>query len=105
MAVFNSMEAWYVALGAQLDKYPAEVGAVVWEEVRQLTPVDTGYAKSRWKFTPTEVLGAPNIITNDAPYIIYLENGHSSQAPNGMVKVAMAKLAAGNFFTGGRLKK
>lgn len=105
MAVFKNMESWYVALSAQLDKYPATVAAVVWEEVRQLTPVDTGYAKSRWQLTPTEALGAPNFITNDAPYIIYLENGHSDQAPNGMVKVAMAKLAAGNFLTGGKLKK
>lgn len=105
MPAFKSMDAWYTALGAQLDKYPAEVGAVVYEEIRQLTPVDTGYAKSRWRFQATEVLGAPNVIYNDAPYIIYLENGHSKQAPRGMVKVAMAKLAAGNFLTGGRFSK
>ena len=105
MAVFNDMNHYLVALSAQLDKYPAAVGATVYEEVRQLTPVDTGFAKSRWTFQATEALGAPNWIGNDCPYIIFLEKGHSRQAPRGMVKVAMAKLATGNFLTKGGFEK
>lgn len=33
-------------------------------------------------------------IYNNIPYIVYLEDGHSGQAPNGMVKVTLAEVAS-----------
>lgn len=33
-------------------------------------------------------------IWNSVPYIIYLENGHSGQAPDGMVQVTFAEIAS-----------
>jgi hypothetical protein len=41
----------------------------------QATPVDTGYAQSRW------AKDADGNITNDAVYIEELNAGHSKQAP------------------------
>lgn len=83
------------------------------------TPVDTGYAKSNWKFTlgsargnllprPSRKFYGPpsqmfltsipfgSIITiyNNTPYIKYLENGHSRQAPSGMVALSMVEAEA-----------
>lgn len=47
------------------------------------TPVDTGYARSRWVIAE---LG-PNIdIVNDAPYIMRLNDGWSKQAPMGFIE-------------------
>lgn len=53
------------------------------------TPVDTGFAQSRWTMTVSE---RDFLITNDAPYISYLENGWSQQAPNGMVALTMNEI-------------
>ena len=58
------------------------------------TPVDTGYARSRWTFNVNEefnvryeITGGPVFkefrytLSNDAPYMIYLNQGWSKQAP------------------------
>lgn len=88
------------------------------------TPVDTGRARASWavaKHSPgdfvhpefkstigkgtatTMAMGnLPNIddpyatyfIFNNVPYIVRLENGHSKQAPVGMVQVALAEMEA-----------
>jgi len=53
------------------------------------TPVDTGYAQSRWDLTTgTETF----TISNDAEYISFLEEGSSQQAPMGMVAVTMNEM-------------
>jgi len=60
------------------------------------TPVDTGYARSRWdlksldspglsynvKYSPLlfNLLGKEYTVSNDAEYIVYLNAGHSKQA-------------------------
>ena len=61
------------------------------------TPIDTGYARSRWdyteetkfkisfKFSNKFLVGFTDkfyTVTNDAPYIIYLNKGSSKQAPS-----------------------
>ena len=79
------------------------------------TPVDTGRARANWllgidnvptkvfmnsfdpdgsgtsgklhSLIPENVLGHSIYIANNVPYILSLENGKSSQAPNGMVKM------------------
>ena len=61
----------------------------IFNEIVDTTPVDTGYAQSRWE------INFPNDntceISNDCDYISYLEDGHSKQAPNGMVDIALQK--------------
>jgi hypothetical protein len=61
------------------------------------TPIDTGYARSRWeyaeqtkfkisfKFSNKFLVGFTDkiyTVTNDTPYIIYLNKGSSKQAPS-----------------------
>ena len=62
----------------------------------QNTPIDTGYARSRWKKSTEEVFKLSfsfrargfirftetiQVLGNDAPYIQYLNQGWSKQAP------------------------
>lgn len=84
------------------------------------TPVDTGRARANWMVSVGSYVDQPTdntdkvgnetsvqalnvladydftkgdsvFITNSVPYIRPLENGHSKQAPNGMVKVTVAE--------------
>ena len=66
-------------------------------EVKQLTPVDTGRAKSGWKRTRDGVI-------NRVPYIDPLDDGHSKQAKNGMTKPALNKIRS-RFKSGKYFKK
>lgn len=88
------------------------------KKIIKRTPVDTGRAKANWHVelnnqktfardetdktgasTTAEVMarisktkiGDSVFITNNLPYIEALENGHSDQAPAGMVKVTIAE--------------
>lgn len=88
----------------------------LWNGVTRRTPVDTGRARANWFVTqgaPTdrvdlhegakkggvaapippdvgEITGDESVfIINNLPYIEALENGHSKQAPAGMVKLAI----------------
>jgi hypothetical protein len=93
------------------------------EGVVIMTPVDTGRAKGNWfvtilaprldydwaKSDPTgqETINAGTAelqrlqnygaiyLTNNLPYIVPLEKGHSRQAPAGMVRVSLDRVAAG----------
>lgn len=74
------------------------------------TPVDLGRAQNAWQIginsEPTgengpgiEALsgiepGSTVNIGNNVPYIVALENGHSRQAPTGMVGVTMEEMRA-----------
>jgi len=52
------------------------------EALRSVTPVDTGYAASRWQYEMKTINGETvGDITNDTPYLIYLNKGSSKQAP------------------------
>lgn len=88
----------------------------LWSSITRRTPVDTGRARANWFLTvgapSTEVAhldakgpgsvpeppmpdvsgidGTQSVfIINNLPYIEALENGHSKQAPNGMVRLAI----------------
>lgn len=76
-------------LRRKLKKGLRDMSSDLTQELRNETPVDTGYAKSRWRKRNTKD-GA--VIQNDADYIEYLEDGHSKQAPNGMFKPALNKI-------------
>lgn len=84
------------------------------------TPVDEGRARGNWypsinipsnevdeeslgpskslsrisRTAPLAKLGDIIWLTNNLPYILPLENGHSSQAPEGMVEVNVIRAAA-----------
>ena len=61
----------------------------IFDSIVEHTPVDTGYAQSQWEIDfPSE---DECEISNGCDYISYLEDGHSSQAPHGMVQVALDK--------------
>jgi hypothetical protein len=87
-------------------------GAVVevGERVISRTPIDTGRAKSNWNYglqtpdihttqatgtrtlngiedLPAKAGGFVHYVTNSLAYINALEDGHSKQAPQGMVKL------------------
>lgn len=79
----------------------------------QKTPVDTGRARGNWQVS-LELLAEENwskdplsegaaylsklrdfeilYIFNNVEYVIYLEEGHSSQAPQGMVAITLQEL-------------
>jgi hypothetical protein len=76
------------------------------------TPVMTGRARANWQYSTTSPAGGivedtnkknieseiknghTHILTNNLPYIEPLENGSSTQAPSGMVKVSTAEFEA-----------
>lgn len=83
--------------------------------VRAKTPVDTGNARASWNTSLNEpvyreqpAIGHPGnasavagmtkpevvYVTNSAEYISALENGHSKQAPQGMVALTIAEVEA-----------
>jgi hypothetical protein len=57
----------------------------VHRDLQSGTPVDTGRARRGWTRTSE---GSENRV----PYINALDDGHSKQAPNGIVKPALNKL-------------
>lgn len=83
-------EAILEEVKAAMDQVIIDVSQQVLDRVTELTPVDTGFAQSRWE------LGAVNEegfeIHNDANYIEYLENGSSTQAPNGMLGITLMEV-------------
>ena len=54
------------------------------------TPVDTGRARAGWRVAKTGKLKFT--VFNTVHYIIYLEFGHSKQAPRGMVAITIQEL-------------
>ena len=54
------------------------------EQLRIVTPVDTGEARSGWsnkKFKNPYTGESTGLISNPVEHIVYLNNGHSKQAP------------------------
>ena len=74
----------------EVDSFRSEVTHAVFERVRELTAVKTGYARLNW-----EEDRGQGVIWNAVAYILKLENGHSKQAPTGMVKNALLELDSG----------
>ena len=58
------------------------------ELLRNVTPVDTGFARSRWKVRKYILLPGGEI-TNDADYIARLNQGSSRQAPAYFIEQAL----------------
>lgn len=65
----------------------------IFRSVKDLTPVDTGKAKRNWRLLRRRF---GYIINNAVPYIVFLDRGHSKQAPRGMTKPTFERLKARN---------
>ncbi len=70
-------------MGKAVQKMLDEIKNKTYETARSLTPVDTGFAKSRWK-RKTRPKGF--IVENRVEYVPFLDKGHSRQAPQGITK-------------------
>lgn len=88
-----------------------------WGKLVKKTPVDTGRARASWAITVSEPYSGPPLapgnyspptvpsveeidgttsvfITSNLAYMERLEDGHSGQAPQGMVRITVAEVAA-----------
>jgi len=91
-ALARLIEKTPVDEGRARGNWQLAIGTIPRGEIRPLTgDVLIDEANKRLaEYEPGEIVN----ITNNVPYIIPLENGHSGQAPNGMVKVTIAELQA-----------
>lgn len=105
---------WAEKQGQRIKDIQRNVVFALYSAIVEKTPVDTGRARGNWNVSP----GAPDyhtdynqktrqytsaeqlpkaegveslFIANNLPYITALEYGHSKQAPQGMVGLAMAR--------------
>lgn len=111
------LEKYAKKKGEQLEKVRKQVAIEMYTGVVEKTPVDTGRARGNWQIgigiditTPTDresktgafgeelpklgkAIGDEKIfISNNLPYIVALEYGHSKQAPNGMVGLTFIEI-------------
>jgi hypothetical protein len=73
-------------LKRDIQKFTAKVAQTFYEEVRRVTPIDRGRARRGWKL---QRAGEKYVVENKVPYINVLEEGHSKQAPKGMIEPAI----------------
>jgi hypothetical protein len=81
-----------VTISNNMDIPPDEFQALceeIFNEIVDNTPVDTGECQSAWEISFPDDNTCE--ISNPTEYASYLEDGHSQQAPNGMVQVALDK--------------
>lgn len=103
------------AIDGDILRETQEVALLAHEGVVTRTPVDTGAARASWVVSvgaPSDAVpgigqgsGAGPVLAMRRPDLVYiqsnieyigaLENGHSKQAPRGMVAVTVAEIEAG----------
>jgi hypothetical protein len=81
-------------MGEVSDKNLREASSLLINELREKTPVDTGYAQSRWSLD--SVKADEFRIGNDAEYIEQLNKGHSKQAPKFFIEETALKYGKPN---------
>ena len=87
----------------RIEKVPRAAAIIMGNRVIKRSPVDTGRFKGNWftwineesegallPVTKILQLGDTLGFTNNLPYSLPLEFGHSDQAPSGMVRVSVA---------------
>lgn len=114
-----SIDQWVQQTKDDLEELFRAVTISIGTSVIKISPVDTGRFRGEWQFTIDSPAAAQNgridpegvqaiaevvdgalmlqvgqtaWITNLLPYAIPLEYGHSDQAPNGMVRLTMARV-------------
>lgn len=65
-------------------KHLSDVSNEMLQELVSNTPVDTGFARAQW--TKVAISDTDVAIVNTAPYIDYLNNGSSAQAPSHFIE-------------------
>lgn len=66
------------------------VSKEILDRVKRRTPVKSGRARDGWELVETSETSTE--INNSVPYIGTLEEGNSTQAPNGMVRVTLEEV-------------
>jgi len=117
----RGLDLWVDDVAEQLDIAVEVVARKLtldaWGKLTKRTPVDTGRARASWQISVSEPYSGPPpmpgaypapsepgvsgidgttsiFITSVLAYMEALENGHSGQAPNGMVRITVAEIAA-----------
>lgn len=92
MATYNSIRS------VKKDIKQSIVGAIdelledIRDDIKTLTPVDTGRARKGWRYTPRyRYKYSGTIIYNSVPYIVFLDKGSSRQNRKGIVQPAINK--------------
>lgn len=67
-----------------------ELAMIALAKIQKRTPVDTGRARAGWQIAKPDKYTA--LIYNSVEYIVYLEYGHSQQAPRGMVRLTAKEI-------------
>lgn len=103
-------------VGMAPSKLVKRVAVDLFNRIIDKTPVDTGRARASWNISVNEAdrtvppegqvsypkpqaplgmqvqPGDSIVISNNLPYIVKLEEGHSKQAPHGMVALSIAEV-------------
>jgi hypothetical protein len=70
-------------IGSEVDKLTKLQTDLLLAELISRTPVDTGLAASSWRSDPDK---GRTVISNEVPYIEYLNAGSSKQAPSHFIE-------------------
>jgi hypothetical protein len=77
-------------LEKEKDLFIARLAQDTLEVARQKTPIDKGQARRGWRL---ETLFKQKRVVNRVPYAVHLEEGHSKQAPNGILGPTMREIS------------
>lgn len=116
-ALDHGVEEFAKSLDLAVDIVMRRLTLDAWGRLTKRTPVDTGRARASWGISQAELPGGPPIppgehaaptdpdvsgidgksmvfVSSNLVYMERLENGHSKQAPKGMVRITVAEIAA-----------
>ena len=68
------------------DDYQNLITEKAYALIRDTTPIRTGRARRGWQKRKSIGTGSFQVIENKVPYVIYLNEGHSRQAPKGYIE-------------------
>jgi hypothetical protein len=68
------------------DDYQNLIAEKAYALIRDTTPIRTGRARRGWNKRRSQGTGSFRVIENKVPYVIYLNEGHSRQAPKGYIQ-------------------
>lgn len=88
MSFHSDIDKWIEKIENNSDQIFKDSVSTLYSSIVSETPVDTGHAKEGWKL---DIQPEKAEIINPVDYIIYLEYGHSKQAPQGMVRKNVQK--------------
>jgi hypothetical protein len=92
----NDVKRAMKRLASEIDKDLDSFFNDVLKEVKKQTPIDTGKARKGWQKRSNPSVGdstsIENVLVNNVKYVPYLDKGHSSQAPDGILAPAVEKV-------------